>query len=782
MAHSVILRVTALLSLVLGLDLGCLASDTECKIHVVLQGATGDLAKRYLWSAIFDNYVSLSDIDNECRIISVTASSREPSSKGDEILAALEDTLKCSATSTCNTHKTQFSRLVSYHRLKHEEDYSLLSEKLKSIDEQCHSCVVGKLFYLSVPPHAYAGIVKYLNTYFRPKEGAGWIRVLLEKPFGSDLESAVTLHEELSQYLREEEIYRIDHYLGKKGIKQILPFRSANREILDDLWNTNHISHIEVAIKEKVDCGGRTKFYDQYGIIRDVFQNHLSEMLALVTMGLPTQIAGEDSSKIHFLHSLFPPRLYSTVLGQYNDYVAHLVSDGVLQNLQNVSQTPTYASVVLFSKLPQWNGVPLFLTSGKSLGNKSSYVRVVFKDSLVSPQLFTTSVCSPEIIFIIQDGQFGFPGILVSDLFSNLILPSEHWKKDDIEMACGHYYYISDEASSIANNAYTNLLHSALTGDKNEFVGTERLLALWNIWSPLLAEIDSVNPQIQLYTEDTIELLQYNRVGSRLYFTHAVQSDKEDLSSFQVLQDKSDEASKMCNSRVIMGNKFELADKLSLLFVELSTQAETNGHSVHIALPGGTSPLIFYQNLATNFNNFSWKHIHIWQVDERCVPHRSPHSNIQNIETNLLQFVSIPRNNIHPMIEQHGSCHDVAPTYATQLHSMISSNSLDMIVLGLGVDGHVASLFPNVTEYLSQSNPLVTRVTLLESHPVEIKDRITLTTEAILLGRSVAVLAVDVSKCDVVKVLMRGEGADLPAAKLLHQPNVVWYVNQKCLE
>jgi len=782
MARSIISQVT-LLSVVLGVDLGCLASDTGCNIHVVLQGATGDLARRYLWSAIFDNYVALSDTNNECRIISVTASSREPSSKGEEIIAALEGTLRCpedpATFETCSSHKTEFSKLVSYHRLKYEEDYSLLSKKLESINEQCPLCVVGKLFYLSVPPHAYAGIVKHLNTYFRPKEHKGWIRVLLEKPFGSDLESAVTLHKELSQYLKEEEIYHIDHYLGKRGVRQILPFRNANRGVLDSLWNAHHISHIEAAIKEKVDCSGRTKFYDQYGIIRDVFQNHLPEMLTLVTMNLPSQVSGEDSNKIHFLHSLFPPRLYSTVVGQYSNYVDHLVSDGVLQNVQNISHTPTYASAVLFSKLPQWSGVPFFLTSGKSLGTKSSYVRVVFKDSLISPQHFTKSFCSPEIIFVIQDGQFGFPGILLSNLFRDTILPSEHWKKDDIETACGHYYYISNEASSIANNAYTNLLRCALDGDKNEFVSAERLLTLWKIWSPLLAELDLVNPQMQLYTEDTIELLHYKRVGARLQFSHSLQ---EDLSSFQVLQDKSDDASRMLHSQVIVGSKFEIADKLLSHFVELSTQATENGHLFHIALPGGTSSLMFYQNVATNFNNFSWKHVHIWQVDERCVPHNSLHSNIQNIETNLLQFVCIPRDNIHPMTEWHGNCHDAVPAYTAQLRTLISSNSLDLIILGLGSDGHVASLFPNATEYLSQSNSLVTSITLPESHPAEVKERITLTTEAILLGRSVAVLAVEDSKCDVVKVLMRGEGADLPAAVLLQQPNVVWYVNQKCLE
>jgi len=289
------------------------------------------------------------------------------------------------------------------------------------------------------------------------------------------------------------------------------------------------------------------------------------------------------------------------------------------------------------------------------------------------------SVCSPEIVFVIQDDQFEFPGILVSSLFRDAVLPSEHWRKDDIEIACGHYYYISNEASSIANNAYTNLLQSALDGDKNEFVGTERLLALWEIWSPLLAEIDSINPQLQLYTEDTIELLHYKRFGSRLHFSNLLQSHREDLSSFQMLQD---EAIKILHSRVIVGNKFEIADKLLLHFVELSTQAAENGHLFHIALPGGTSPLMFYQNVATNFNNFSWKHIHIWQVDERCVPCDSPHSNMQNIETNLLQFVPIPRSNIHPMIERHVSCDDVAPAYTAKLHTMMSSNSLDLIILG----------------------------------------------------------------------------------------------------
>ena len=777
------MRVTVLLLVPI---LGCLAGDTQCNIHVVLQGATGDLAKRYLWSAIFDNYIELLEKDNDCKIVSVTASSREPPSRGDEILAALEGTLKCPEDSlssgTCNSHKAQFTKLVSYHRLKLEEDYSLLSEKLKIIDEKCPSCVVGKLFYLSVPPHAYASIVKYLSTYFRPKEGASWIRVLLEKPFGSDLESAVALHDELNQYLKEEEMYRIDHYLGKRGIRQVVPFRVANKEMLDDLWNANHISHIEVAIKEKVDCSGRTKFYDKYGIIRDVFQNHLSEMLALVAMDLPSQTSGEDSSKMKFLHSLFPPRLYSTVLGQYDDYVAHLESDGVPQNPQNVSRTPTYASVVLFSKLPQWNGVPFILTSGKSLGTKSSYIRVVFKNSVISPIHFTNSVCSPEITFVIQDNQFEFPGILVSNLFRNSALPSKQWKKDDIDLTCGRYHYISNEASSLVNNAYTNLLQSALAGSKNEFVDTERLLTLWKIWSPLLQEIDLIKPQIQLYTEDTTELLQYRRVGSKLYFSNSMLNVEEDSPSFQVLQDKSDKASRVLNSRVIVGSRFELADKLLSHFIELSTQAEENGLMFHVALPGGNSPLMFYQNVATRFNSLLWKHIHIWQVDERCVPHSSNHSNIQNIETNLLQFIPFQRQNIHPMTQYHGSCHDAAPNYASQLHSILPSHRLDLVILGLGTDGHVASLFLNATEYSTQSNSLVSHVTLLPSHPVEIKDRITLTTETILLGRSIVVLAVGDSKCNVIKMLMKGEGNDLPVTKLLHQQNVVWYVDQKCLD
>ena len=127
--------------------------------------------------------------------------------------------------------------------------------------------------------------------------GSNWIRVLFEKPFGSDLNSAVALHNELVQYLKEDEI---DRYLGKSGVKQILPFRNQNKEQLCGYWNNGHISHMEAVIQEKLNCSGRTRFYDRYGVIRDVFQNHLTEMIALVAM----ESALQPGRQIFFLEPL----------------------------------------------------------------------------------------------------------------------------------------------------------------------------------------------------------------------------------------------------------------------------------------------------------------------------------------------------------------------------------------------------------------------------------------------------------------------------------------------
>ena len=776
----------ALIALVALLSVYCYAYSQQCNVHIVLQGATGDLAKKYLWSAIFDNYVEQLRSDSGFKFISVTASSRESASKGDDILAALANTLKCPGTirtlEQCNELMKQFSELVSYHQLKSEDDYSLLATKHQILDEACATCSVGKLFYLSVPPHAYSGIAKHIHTYLRPKaSGSEWIRVLFEKPFGSDLSSAVALHNELGQYLQEDEIYRIDHYLGKNGVKQILPFRNQNKEQLHDYWNNDHISHIKAVINEKLDCSGRTKFYDQYGVIRDVFQNHLTEMITLVAMELLT--SGEDSSKMKFLESLFPPRLYNAVLGQYDRYISHLVSDGVQQNAHNISRIPTYASVVMFSRTPRWFGVPFFLTSGKSLGKRSSYVKVVFKSSLASSQYFTDSTCNPEIVFVIQDENFEVPGILVSKCFADLVSVAgdKGWKTDIInstDFVRGPYVYLNVNTSSVNNNAYTDLLLSALLGDKDKFVSTERLFELWKIWSPLLEEIDMTNPHIQPYRVDTLEFLRYKRTDSKLHFIQPLSGTEEASTTFNTLVEKSEELSSLTQSNVTVGNKFTLADKLTLKLKHLVSQAVDDGLSFHMALPGGTSPELFYQNMVMERSNFPWDFIHIWQVDERCVPYYSTHSNLHNIDMKFLQLVPIPQSNIHPMIDHHGNCHNADIMYQSELsqHTMM----LDLVVLGLGKDGHIASLFPNI-QY-NESDVLISHVKLQESYLVEIKERITMTFNAILQGKHVVVLAVDDSKCDVVKLLLNSNGAHLPAAKLLHKPNVFWYVNRNCIQ
>ena len=770
-------------ALVALLSVYCSAYGQQCNVHVLLLGATGDLAKKYLWSAIFDNYVAQLRSDSGFKFISVIASSREPDSKGDDILTALANTLKCPGTTKtveqCNELKTQFSDLVSYHQLKSEEDYSLLAAKYQVLDDACAACCVGKLFYLSVPPHAYSGITKHIHTYLRPKGSKSrWTRVLFEKPFGSDLSSAMALHNELGQYLQEDEIYRIDHYLGKNGIKQILSFRNQNKGQLHHYWNNDHISHIEAVIKEKLDCSGRTRFYDRYGVIRDVFQNHLTEMITLVAMELLT--SGEDSSKMKFLQGLFPPRLYSAVLGQYDEYISHLMSDGTQQNAHNVSRTPTYASVVLFSRAAQWYGVPFFLTSGKSLGKRSSYVRVVFKSSLISSQYFSNSVCNPEIVFVVQDGHFEVPGILVSKCFADLVsLAGDEGRKTNIvngtDFVHGPYVYLN---ASFNNNAYTDLLLSALLGDRDKFVSTEKLFELWKIWSPLLEEIDLANPHIQSYRVKTLELLRYKRTGSKLHFIRLSSDRGEAPTTFSTLVEKSEEISSLTQSNVIVGNKFTLADKLTLKLKYLVSQAVENDWSFHMALPGGTSPELFYQNMVMERSNFPWDFIHIWQVDERCVPYYSTQSNLHNIDMKLLQLVPIPQSNIHPMIDHHGDCHNADIMYQSELSQY--TVRLDLVVLGLGKDGHIASLFPNI--HYNESDVLISLVKLQEPSLVETRERITMTLSAILQGKHVAVLAVDDSKCDVVKLLFYGNGAHLPAAKLLHQPNVFWYVNQNCIQ
>ena len=227
------------------------------------------------------------------------------------------------------------------------------------------------LFYLATPPNLYPLIIEQLGKAGLNRSEQGWRRIVIEKPFGYDLSSARTLNEQVHSVFAENQVYRIDHYLGKETVQNILTLRFANA-IFEPLWNRNFIDHVQISVAESVGVGHRAGYYDKAGVLRDMFQNHLLQLLALTAMEPPSLFEADAlrDEKVKVLRAL---RYGSeNVRGQYNGYCSE---PGVVSD----SQTPTFAAIQVFIDNWRWQGIPFYLRSGKSMQLKTSEIAIQFK-------------------------------------------------------------------------------------------------------------------------------------------------------------------------------------------------------------------------------------------------------------------------------------------------------------------------------------------------------------------------------------------------------------------
>nr|pir glucose-6-phosphate 1-dehydrogenase (EC 1.1.1.49), endoplasmic reticulum - rabbit [Oryctolagus cuniculus] len=322
--------------------------ELQGHVSVILLGATGDLAKKYLWQGLFQLFL---DEAGKGHSFSFHGAALTAPKQGQELMAKALESLSCPrdmAPSLCAELQAQFLRLSRYRQLKTAEDYQALGRDIEAQVQQEGLREAGRMFYFSVPPFAYADIARNINSSCRPGPGA-WLRVVLEKPFGHDHLSAQQLATELGSFFQEEEMYRVDHYLGKQAVAQILPFRDQNRRALDSLWNRHHVERVEIIMKETVDAEGRTSFYEEYGVIRDTLQNHLTEILTLVAMELPANVSCSEAVLRHKLQAFRALRRLqrgSAVVGQYQTY-SEQVRGELRKPAGSPSLTPTFAGVLV---------------------------------------------------------------------------------------------------------------------------------------------------------------------------------------------------------------------------------------------------------------------------------------------------------------------------------------------------------------------------------------------------------------------------------------------------
>lgn len=759
-------------------------------ISVIIVGGTGDLAKKYLWQGFFQLYVNQVSSGNT---FSFYGGGLTPTDAGLPVFYEILKAVSCSknvSQERCAVLKEQFLRLSQYRQLKTPEDYQELTKHIEQQLQQEGMTEAGRLFYLSVPAFAYADIAEKVNSSCRPASGA-WLRVVLEKPFGHDYRSAQVLASQLGSSLKEEEMYRIDHYLGKQVVSKILPFRIENRKFLDPIWNRHHIQRIEIVLKETLDVKGRIPFYDQYGVIRDVLQNHLTEVMTLLTMKLPKNVSNSEEvlqKKLEIFGSLLPLGKNQAVVGQYQTY-----KDEVQQELNktkdHVSHTPTFAAVLAHIDDAQYEDVPILLTSGKMLDERIGYARILFKNDVFCLQNHNSIHCKPkQIVFYFGHGSLLYPAILVSkNLFKPAVTDSE-WKEvtkhKDVRvlgLPISDYYV---QTPTEEKEAYAELISQIFAGRKNCFISTENLLASWDLWTPLLNSLTSSFPRIYPGGANNGNMLDVCLKGKDIsYNTEVViiNSDKmggESSDSFKAIQGK------FRSTDMVSGWNEQVVEMLAADMQEAAETAIDEGGVFHLALSGGSTPLALYHRLAVHHFSFPWRNTHVWMVDERCVPPNELESNFYRLHENLLKHVRIPYYNIHPMpvqlnqrlcVEEDGG----ALLYEKELSKYVNGSSFHFVLLGVGYDGHTASLFPGVK--VDQHGESL--VALTES-PTKPHQRMSLTFSAINRAHKVALLVMGKGKHELVTQLSRVK--DIPDKYPVTgvkpaNGSLVWYIDYEAL-
>lgn len=359
----------------------------------------------------------------------------------------------------------------------------------------------------------------------------GWNRVIIEKPFGKDYDSSLKLGEDLSKLFTEDQIYRIDHYLGKEMVQNILITRFAN-VMYEPIWNNNYIRSIQIVFKEDIGTEGRGGYFDQYGIIRDVMQNHLMQIFALIAMETPISLESEDirDEKVKVLKITEIAKKEDLVIGQVFIYLIYLIivqykktgdKPGYKDDKQvpKDSKTPTFAELILHVNNRRWAGVPFLLKCGKALNERKAEVRIQFKD--IPGSLFG-GVDRNELVIRVQPNEAMYlkmnmksPGLTTSAIMSELDVTLKDRFKD-----------------TRLPEAYERLILDVIRGDHSHFVRFDELQRSWLIFTPILKEIDEGKVPLYEYEwgsrgpKEGYELIKRYNNNISLYRIGYVRSDK----------------------------------------------------------------------------------------------------------------------------------------------------------------------------------------------------------------------------------------------------------------
>jgi len=449
----------------------------------VIFGVTGDLAHRLVIPALY-NLAATGLLPDKFCVVGITRKGMPNDELRDGLMKGLREFATRPVDDAIATRLLECVTCIAADP-REPASFDKMRQQIERLEAN-RSTGGNRLFYLATPPDAFAPISRELGrTGLLREESGAWRRLVIEKPFGTDLASAKVLNGELLKIVDEHQIYRIDHYLGKETVQNILVLRFANG-MFEPIWNRNHIDHVQITVDEKLGVGHRGSFYDSTGALRDMVPNHLFQLLSLVAMEPPIRFDAHSvrSEKADVLAAIQPQSesdaLKNSVRGQYQGGKigdTEVEDYGKTEDVRPGSTTETYAALKLTIDNWRWAGVPFYLRTGKALGIKRTEVAIKFKQAPFAMFSCTAAETLAENYLVI--GVEPTEGIALQ---FNTKVPGPSIRIDGVEMKFRYKDYFKAEPAT----GYETLIYDCMIGDNILFQRADSVEAGWKAVQPFL--------------------------------------------------------------------------------------------------------------------------------------------------------------------------------------------------------------------------------------------------------------------------------------------------------